>query len=209
LGRLGLRGLLRDAPPAGLFSWMELTRAASLLYVEPPVGAVEEELAALRAVEHELRSARREEGREPVGLLARRARLEAKIRRTAWTGQHGLPATGELVGMGELRSLLGGRGLAGYAAAGDTLVAVVSASGGARLVERGPAEPVFRETSILLFALRRLLRGGQSGAQARQRAEFSLARLRRVLVRPLGVEDGVPLVVVPSGPLHQVPWSAL
>jgi tetratricopeptide (TPR) repeat protein len=209
LGQLGLRELLRDAPPARLFSWMELTRAASLLYVEPPVGAVEEELTALRAVEHELRSARREEGREPVGLLARRARLEAKIRRTAWTGQHGLPATDELVGMGELRSLLGGRCLAEYAAVEDTLVAVVVASRGARLVELGPAEPVFRETSILLFALRRLLRGGQSGAQARQRAEFSLARLRRALVRPLGVEDGVPLVVVPSGPLHRVPWSAL
>jgi CHAT domain-containing protein len=78
----------------------------------------------------------------------------------------------------------------------------------ARLVELGPAEPVFRETSMLLFALRRLLRG-QSAAQARQRAEFSLAALRRALVRPLGVEDGIPLVLVPSGPLHRVPWSGL
>jgi tetratricopeptide (TPR) repeat protein len=209
LGQLGLRELLRDAPPARLFSWMELTRAASLLFVEQPVGAVEEELGALRAVEHELRSARREEGREPVGLLARRARLEARIRRTAWTGQHGLPATDDLVGMGELRSLLDGRYLAEYAAVEDTLVALVVHPRGARLVELGPAEPVYRETSVLLFALRRLLRGGPSGAQARQRAEFSLAALRRALVRPLGVEDGVPLVVVPSGPLHRVPWSGL
>ena len=209
LGQLGLRELVRDAPPARLFSWMELTRAASLLFVEQPVGAVEEELGALRAVEHELRSARREEGREPVGLLARRARLEAKIRRTAWTGQHGLPAADELVGMGELRSLLDGRYLAEYAAVGDRLVAVVIGPRGARLVGLGLAEPVYRETSMLLFALRRLLRGGPSGAQARQRAEFSLARLRRALVGPLGVGDDVPLVVVPSGPLHRVPWSGL
>jgi tetratricopeptide (TPR) repeat protein len=209
LGQLGLRELLRDAPPARLFSWMELTRAASLLFVEQPVGAVEEELSALRAVEHELRSARREEGREPVGLLARRARLEARIRRTAWTGQQGVPATDELVGMGELRALLDGRCLAEYAAVGDTLVAVVVGPRGARLVELGPAEPVFREASILLFALRRLLRGGPSGVQARQRTEFSLARLRRVLVSPLGAGDDVPLVVVPSGPLHRVPWSGL
>jgi len=209
LGQLGLGELLRDAPPARLFSWMELTRAASLLFVEQPVGAVEEELSALRAVEHELRSARREEGREPVGLLARRARLEARIRRTAWTGQHGVPDTDELVGMGELRSLLDGRYLAEYATAGDSLVAVVVGPRGARLVELGPAEPVFREASILLFALRRLLRGGPSGVQARQRTEFSLARLRRVLVTPLGVGDDVPLVVVPSGPLHRVPWSGL
>jgi hypothetical protein len=209
LGQLGLRELLRDAPPARLFSWMELTRAASLLFVEQPVGAVEEELNALRAVEHELRSARREEGREPVGLLARRARLEAKIRRTAWTGQHGLPAADELVGMGELRSLLDGRYLAEYAAVEDKLVAVLIGPRGARLVELGPAEPVYRETSILLFALRRLLRGGPSGAQARQRVEFSLPRLRRALVKPLGIGDDVPLVVVPSGPLHRVPWSGL
>ena len=209
LGQLGLRELLRDAPPARLFSWMELTRAASLLFVEQPVGAVEEELNALRAVEHELRSARREEGREPVGLLARRARLEARIRRTAWTGQHGLAATDELVGMGELRSLLDGRYLAEYAAVGHMLVAVVIGPRGARLVKLGLAEPVYRETGMLLFALRRLLRGGESGAQARQRAELSLARLRQSLVMPLGVGDDVPLVVVPSGPLHRVPWSGL
>jgi tetratricopeptide (TPR) repeat protein len=209
LGQLGLRELLRDAPPARLFSWMELTRAASLLFVEQPVGAVEEELNALRAVEHELRSARREEGREPVGLLARRARLEARIRRTAWTGQHRLAATDELVGMGELRSLLDGRYLAEYAAVGHMLVAVVIGPRGARLVKLGLAEPVYRETGMLLFALRRLLRGGESGAQARQRAELSLARLRQALVTPLGVGDDVPLVVVPSGPLHRVPWSGL
>ena len=209
LGQLGLRELLRDAPPARLFSWMELTRAASLLFVEQPVGAVEEELNALRAVEHELRSARREEGREPVGLLARRARLEARIRRTAWTGQRGLAATDELVGMGELRSLLDGRYLAEYAAVGHMLVAVVIGPRGARLVKLGLAEPVYRETGMLLFALRRLLRGGQSGAQARQRAELSLTRLRQALVMPLGVGDDVPLVVVPSGPLHRVPWSGL
>ena len=209
LGQLGLRELLRDAPPARLFSWMELTRAASLLFVEQPVGAVEEELNALRAVEHELRSARREEGREPVGLLARRARLEARIRRTAWTGQHGLAATDELVGMGELRSLLDGRYLAEYAAVGHMLVAVVIGPRGTRLVKLGLAEPVYRETGMLLFALRRLLRGGQSGAQARQRAELSLTRLRQALVMPLGVGDDVPLVVVPSGPLHRVPWSGL
>src|SRR5262249_1606203 len=98
LSQLGLRELLRGAPPTRLFSWMELTRAASLLFVELPAGAVEEELTALRAVEHELRWARREQDREPAELLARRARLEAQIRRTTWTGQQGLSATGRLVG---------------------------------------------------------------------------------------------------------------
>ena len=209
LGELGLRELLRSAPPARLFSWMELTRAASLLSVEPPVAAVEEELTTLRAVEHDLRVARREADQEPAELLARRARLEARIRRAAWTGQQRLSAKAEVVGSGEVRSLLDGRYLAEYATVDNALVAVVIGPRGARLVELGPAEPVHRETNMLLFALRRLLRGGQHAGQARQRAEFALAALRRALVTPLVVEDGVPLVVVPSGPLHRVPWSGL
>jgi hypothetical protein len=209
LSQLGLRELLRGAPPTRLFSWMELTRAASLLFVELPAGAVEEELTALRAVEHELRWARREQDREPAELLARRARLEAQIRRTTWTGQQGLSATAELVGSGELRSLLNGRCLAEYATVGNTLVAVVIRARGARLVELGPIEPVHREIGMLLFALRRLLRGGPHARQARERADFSLAALRRALVTPLGVAGGDPLVVVPSDPLHGVPWSGL
>src|SRR5262249_62215647 len=122
---------------AGRSAGRALAGAASVRSVGPPVGAVEEELGALRAVEHELRSARREEGREPVGLLARRARLEARIRRTAWTGQHGLPATDDLVGMGELRSLLDGRYLAEYAAVEDTLVALLVPPPRAPLARRG------------------------------------------------------------------------
>ena len=209
LGELGLRELLRSAPPARLFTWMELTRAVSLLSVEPPVAAVEEELTALRAVEHELRAARREADQEPVELLARRTRLEARIRRAAWTGPKGLTARAEVVGSGELRSLLDGRYLAEYATVENTLVAVVISPRGTRLVELGPAAPVYRETNMLLFALRRLLRGGQHARQARQRAEFSLAALRRALVTPLVVGDSDPLVVVPSGPLYKVPWSGL
>jgi hypothetical protein len=209
LGELGLRELLRSAPPARLFSWMELTRAASLLSVEPPVAAVEEELTALRAVEHELRAARREADQEPAELLARRARLEARIRRAAWTGQQGLTVRAEVAGSGELRSMLDGRYLAEYATVENALVAVVIGPRGTRLVGLGPAEPVYRETSMLLFALRRMLRGGQHAGQARQRAGLALAALRRALVTPLAVEDGVPLVVVPSGPLYQVPWPGL
>src|SRR5262249_57969995 len=105
---------------------MELTRAASVLFVALRAGAVEEELTALRAVEHELRWARREQDREPAELLARRARLEAQIRRTTWTRQHGLSATAELVGSGELPSLLNGRCLAAYASVQNTLAAVTT-----------------------------------------------------------------------------------
>src|SRR6478735_3497498 len=54
------------------------------------------------------------------------------------------------------------------------LVAVVIGPRGARLVKLGLAEPVYRETGMLLFALRRLLRDGQSGAQARRRGRRAI-----------------------------------
>ncbi len=209
LGELGLQELRRGAPATRVFSWMELTRTASLLTVEPPVAAVQEDLNALRAVEHELRAARREADQEPADLLARRARLEARIRRAAWTGSRDRSARAEMVGSGELRSLLDGRYLAEYATAGDDLVAVVIGPRGARLVELGPAKPVHQATDLLLFSLRRLLRGGQHAVQARQSSEFHRAALRRALVAPLRLGDDVPLVVVPSGRLHRVPWPGL
>ncbi|HEY1673940.1 MAG TPA: CHAT domain-containing tetratricopeptide repeat protein [Streptosporangiaceae bacterium] len=208
LGELGLRELRRGAPAARVFTWMELTRAASLLSVEPPVAAVQEDLNALRVLDQELRTARREADQAPAELLARRARLETRIRRAAWTGPQSRSAQAELAGSGELRSLLGGRYLAEYATAGDQLVAVVIGPHGTRLVELGPAQPVYQATDLLLFSLRRLLRRGHN-AQARESAEFYRAALRRALVTPLGVGDGDPLVIVPSGRLHRVPWPGL
>ncbi len=208
LGELGLRELRRGAPAARVFTWMELTRAASLLSVEPPVAAVQEDLNALRVLDQELRTARREADQAPAELLARRARLETRIRRAAWTGPQSRSAQAELAGSGELRSLLGGRYLAEYATAGDQLVAVVIGPQGTRLVELGPAQPVYQATDLLLFSLRRLLRRGHN-AQARESAEFHRAALRRALVTPLGVGDGDPLVIVPSGRLHRVPWPGL
>ena len=209
LGELGLRELLRGAPAARVFTWMELTRAASLLSVEPPVAAVQEELSALRVLDQELRAARREADQAPAELLARRARLENRIRRAAWTGPQDRPGQAELASSGELRSLLGGRYLAEYAAAGDQLVAVVIGPQGTRLVELGPAQPVYQSIDLLLFSLRRLLRRGGPAAQARESAEFHQAALRRALVTPLGVGDDNPLVIVPSGRLHRVPWPGL
>jgi tetratricopeptide (TPR) repeat protein len=209
LGELGLRELLRGAPAARVFTWMELTRAASLLSVEPPVAAVQEDLSALRVVDQELRAARREADQAPAELLARRARLENRIRRAAWTGPQDRAGQAELASSGELRSLLGGRYLAEYAAAGDQLVAVVIGPQGTRLVELGPAQPVYQSIDLLLFSLRRLLRRGGPAAQARESAEFHQAALRRALVTPLGVGDDNPLVIVPSGRLHRVPWPGL
>ena len=216
LGDLGLRALL-PATPTGrdavrVLGWLERTRAASLLTVQPPVPEVEEDVIALRGVAREIKAARRERGEEPRELLARQSALEARIRRLSWARESGSAAragSAGVVGPGELRDLLGGATLVEYAPIDDRLLAVVVEPGRARLVEAGPLGAVRTEVDAVLFALRRMLRGGRHAEQARDAARAGLAALASLVIDPLGVPRDAPLVVVPSGPLLRVPWSPL
>ncbi|MDQ3424080.1 MAG: CHAT domain-containing protein, partial [Actinomycetota bacterium] len=63
----------------------------------------------------------------------------------------------------------------------------------------------------MLFGLRRLTRPRSPAAEAAARgcAESARTRLVDLLVRPLAVGPDVPLVIVPSAELSQVPWSSL
>jgi tetratricopeptide (TPR) repeat protein len=233
LGDLGLRALLPRArtasaagSPARVLTWLERTRAASLLTVAPPVPEVEDEVIALRALEQELKAAKRERGEEPRDLLARQSALEASIRRRSWALDQAAGAThDDVVSVADLRQLLGGTWLVEFAAleggsrgphgegsrAGlaDRAVAVVLEPRRTTLVDLGPLDPIRREIDSVLFAQRRMLRGGRHLGQARATADDSLAVLAKLLVDPLGLPPGVPLVVVPSGPLLRVPWSPL
>jgi hypothetical protein len=205
---------------------MERTRAAALLTVEPPVPELDEDVALLRAVDGELRLARREQGREPAELLSRRAAVEQRIRRSSWTqgsapSAPSAPSARNGAGVrqrrddpGRVRELLaampGEVRLAELAVVGGELHAVVtSAAGRCELVRLGPLAPVARDAESALFALRRGLRGGRFAAAAQEDARACFARLRRALVEPLAVPDGAELIVVPAGPLHRVPWTPL
>ncbi|HEX8631697.1 MAG TPA: hypothetical protein VF755_26360, partial [Catenuloplanes sp.] len=116
LGDLGLRSLLRTASPSRILRWLERTRAAALLTVQPATAEVEEEVIALRSVEHQLRTARRERGEEPRDLLSRQSGLEARIRRRSW-GRDGVSAgAADVVSTPELRALLDGGWLVEFAA---------------------------------------------------------------------------------------------
>jgi tetratricopeptide (TPR) repeat protein len=210
LGDLGLRALLSSAaPPARVLTWLERTRAASLLTVAPAVPEVEDEVIALRAVEQELKATKRQRGEEPRELLARQSALEASIRRRSWAlDQAGDPAH-DLVSVNELRHLLAGGRLVEYAAVDGRVVAVVLDPRRTTIVDLGPLDPVRREIDSVLFAQRRMLRGGRLLAQARATADEGIAVLAKLLVDPLGLPPGAPVVVVPSGPLLRVPWTPL
>ncbi|WP_341716386.1 CHAT domain-containing protein [Micromonospora sp. FIMYZ51] len=210
LGDLGLRHLLRTAPPSRILHWLERTRAAALLTVEPAAhDDIDDLVIALRTVEQELRAAQREGGPQPHQLLARQAALETQIRRRSWGREGKTTRSAEIVTAGELRDLLDGGWLAEFATVDDAVVAVVVGPRRTRRIRLGALSVVQRETAALHFALRRLLRGGRYTDQARSAARTSLDILAELLIAPLGVPPGAPLVVVPPAKLLRVAWSPL
>lgn len=209
LGQLGLRSLAPTASAGRILRWMERTRAASLLAVQPAAAQVQEDVIALRSVEHELRAAQRERGAEPAELLARRQELEARIRRRSWSRDGVAAQEHEVVSTAELRRLLDGAWLVEYAAVDGRILAVLVGPRRTTVVEVGARRTLDQETDAALFALRRVLRGGRFAAEARTAAQAALAALADLLIRPLGVPADAPLVVVPAGPFLRVPWSPL
>jgi len=208
LGAMGLRTLLRSASPAGVFAWLERTRGVSLLYAEPPSATVDEDLAALRSVEQQLRAARREQGEEPPDLVRRQGVLETRIRRRSWA-QHRAGTVGDVVRPERLRTALAGRWLVEYATVDHRLIAVVVGPRHTRMVELGDVRAARRDAEALRFGLRGLIRGGRFAAQARQTADDALAALADRLIRPLGVPAEASLVIVPCAALLPVLWSGL
>jgi tetratricopeptide (TPR) repeat protein len=213
LGRLGLEVLVRTGSAPRVLDWMERTRAAALFVVEPPdVEGFEEELTALQAVHAELAQARRDSAGEPPELLAKQTAIESGLRRAGWARQASGTVRRTVVSPAELRRLFDGHVLVAYGTLNGQLLAVVLEARRTRLVQLGSLEPVQFEANALLFALRRLTRPSPSPASlagARASADLSLRRLAELLLRPLGLPDDAPLVVIPSGRLQHLPWSAL
>ena len=210
LGDVGLRRLLPTAPASRIFQWLERTRSAALMSVQPPAAAgLDEDVIALRGVESELRSARQERGEEPAVLLARLSALEARIRRRSWSGEGVGGDTGSPATTADVRRALDGGSLVEYTVIDERVLAVVVEPRRARVVELGPVAPILHESEAALFGLRRLLTGTTFAAAATAAIREALDALGKQLIAPLGVPDDAPLVVVPSILLLGVLWSPL
>jgi tetratricopeptide (TPR) repeat protein len=212
LGALGLASLVKTHRPARILDWMERTRAASLSVVDPPATeGIEEALGALRAVHAEILLARRESGSGRPDLLARQATIEDRIRRATWTRRSSAGAAGAALSTGALRRLLDGQVLVEYDVLDGRVLAAVLEPRRTRVVPLGPMQVVRHEVDAVLFAFRRLARGGSRASMtaARQSAEFSLGRLAELLLAPLRLPEHRGLVVVPVGRLQRIPWSAV
>lgn len=213
LGRLGLEMLLRQGRPAAVLSWVERTRAAALIAVEPvgALGHVEGDLAELRQAQSDLADAGRSGGEVAI-LLDRQRRIEDRIRRATWNRRSGGSASDGEIDLATLRAGLRGRVLVEYGVTGDQVFAIVVGRQRSHIVPLAAVSEIRKHVDRLLFSLRRLALPGHSPAArqaARAAADFSLQALERLLFQPLRIDAEVPLVVSPPGSLTRVPWSAL
>jgi CHAT domain-containing protein/tetratricopeptide (TPR) repeat protein len=209
LGRIGLEAVVRDGTAARVLNWMERSRAAALLAVEPPeFEEIRGDMTALRAVRADPAITA---GTRAERATAEQAAIENRIRKATWRITASAGTTAAPVTMAALRELLAGRTLVAYGLLGDDLVAVVVGQRVSEVVAVGSLVPVREQLRALLFALRRL---AQSRPQpeleaARASADLRIRNLTRLLVRPLRVPADTELVVVPVRALHDVPWAAL
>lgn len=101
-----------------------------------------------------------------------------------------------------------GAALVEYVQNGDDLVAVVVSGGTVSLHALGPVRQAAECTVRLRYALRRACL--RDGAPARGSVAREAEAADRLLMRPLaGALPGGSLVIVPSGPLHTLPWPVL
>jgi hypothetical protein len=226
LAALAQRSALAAARPRQLLAWSERWRATA--YAIPAARPADDaelqaDLTALRDVTSRLDHARAD-GDPATHFQREQLRLEAAVRarvlrsRNNGGGSEGGRGGGWGFSTGEFLATLGEVTLVQIIAVDGDLHILVCRSGGVRHMRGGRADEAATEVEFARFGLRRLAhgRGGaQHGAAAGRTAalaalEASGHRLEAILLGQAGrlLGDG-PVVVVPPGHLHAVPWALL
>ncbi|KWV33461.1 CHAT domain-containing protein [Micromonospora rifamycinica] len=206
----GLDIAIRAGAPARTLAWAERWRA-NTLRMRPALPPDDPDLLAalteLRLVSSLLEDAVLA-GRPAHALRSRQARLERRIQDLARRVPGGVGVVTP-PGVGVLAGRLGSRVLVELVAHGDRLRAVLVRDGRAGLHDLGPLTGAVHLARRHRFALRRLVTTGDTST-ARAGADHAAAALDRQLFDPLRRQLGDrPLVIVPVGALHAVPWSGL
>jgi CHAT domain len=206
LARDGLRMALAGGHTKDVLSWSERLRANGMRLpaVRPPADARLRALQTeLRRTEAELREATTT-GKRPARAAARRSRLEGAIRTRARLLAGFGDARAQELDLRVTKQLLGDRALVEYARIDGSLHALTLANGRLELHELD-ASRVDDELEWLRFGLTRLARGG-----SRDSVDAGAQALEDLLLAPLLPSlGGAPLVVVPTGALHGLPWATL
>ncbi|WP_410572247.1 CHAT domain-containing protein [Amycolatopsis sp. cmx-4-61] len=201
---LGLRLAVEAGHPEAVLRWAEHRHAGALRLrpARPPDDeGLAADLAALRQTAVDLAEGT---GQTPA-LLRRQARLEKAVRDRARHAPGVSTSDTTIPSRAELAAALGPATLVEYLELDGRLTALVLAGGRLRRCELGSAAEAADRLEELRFALRRTAFGlGSFAALAARTAR----RLDDLLLGPLALGDG-PLVLVPTGRLHELPWPAL
>ena len=213
LAALGMELAAEGGRSDTVLRWAERTRAAALLYpsARPPnneqVGLA---LGELRFVVRQ-RQESVVQGRPAPALLRRQVQLEEQVRRLVRQAD-GSGRTARANGdVGAIADSLGDRALIEFAKSRGRMLALVLVDGRLRVRWLGDFEPLVGDLNNLLFALRWMsaVRPDRAGGR-RDRLVAAADRLNRLLLAPLEADIGDrSLVVVPTEPLHGLPWAIL
>lgn len=216
LARAGLRMALEDRDARRVLWWAERDRATALRMrspLPPDDADLNRDLAELRSTMTQIEELR-DEGVEDAPLVHRQVALERRIRDRCRTLEGGSAAARGRDVLDDLPGPLGEAALVEFAEIDGSLHAVTVSGGRCGMHALGDVEQVRRALELVPFALHRMARA-RDGSAARVAAAAAVlleatGRLDELLMRPLLNHVGDrPLVVVPTGSLHSVPWSAL
>jgi tetratricopeptide (TPR) repeat protein len=214
LAALAQRHAVRQHRPRPLLAWSERWRATALAVPEVRPSADAElnaGLAAFRKATGRLEEARRL-GRPDVRLQREQRRLEGVVRACALRARGGSGRGPSLLDVDGLLDQLGSDQLAEIVDVDGTLQVLVCGARRVRQYTAGRTAEAARAADFARFALRRLARSRPGDDLDGPLAVLEAAgpKLQDALfgpaVRHLG--DG-PVIVVPPGKLHAVPWALL
>ncbi|MEV4056038.1 CHAT domain-containing protein [Amycolatopsis sp. NPDC049688] len=201
---LGLRLAVERDHPEAVLRWAELRHAGALRLrpARPPDDeGLAADLAALRQIAVDLAAGTG----QARTLLRRQARLERAVRDRARHAGGVSTSDTSIPGRAALAAALGPATLVEYLELDGRLSALVVTGGRVRRCELGPVAEAAERLDELRFALRRSAFGLGSFTELAAR---TARRLDDLLLAPLPLGDG-PLVLVPTGRLHELPWPAL
>jgi len=214
LAVLAQRHAARSGRPRLLLSWSERWRATALAVpaVRPPAEAQQDaSLAALREISIRLENTRRQ-GKPATMLQREQLRLERAVRASSLRAP-GRPGAGRSeLRVGDLLDQLGAARLIEIVDVDGAVHVLVCGGGQVRQFTAGQTSQAARAADLARFALRRLARSRPDSDLESALAILKSAgpQLQDALLGPAAGQlgDG-PVVIVPPGKLHSVPWALL
>ncbi|MBE9374841.1 CHAT domain-containing protein [Saccharopolyspora sp. HNM0983] len=211
LGEVAVRASLRSGSARGVLRWTERVRASALhrpALLPPADPELDAALVRLRSAALHVRgSAAPKPSLEQVGVL------EQQVRHRAMLARDGVRGTGDELCLDDVHDELGDAVLLSFFGHAGRLRAASVVSGRVRLHEIGARDEVDGQVARLVHLLsRQAERDAVDPAAVRPSVLARAARqVQSRLLGPVLDELGErrPLVIVPSGSLHAVPWSAL